>query len=481
MATASAVDFKQRDLPAVKFPPAFRFKDLNNLIFSFLPIPDFVVGQRVCKAIKPDFEVWQRQSGNVDARLFKKYLGSSPQPRNLVQEIRKIARYIKRLDCNFSQFADMIQLFASDSQEPLFPVLREMSCSFYRYDESIHSQYEEARSEKYGRNRRRVEVHCPKELALQTLANLGLRCPQLTSLNLRTGGEKSEEACAALLKGIVDLKGEHRLTHLKLVSGALTDRDPKDLLDLCPRLQSFSLDARYYSSCLIPALTEIGDFVRREELSAVANHPSLRKVSIKGEWVDQASLVHLAKIPHLQHLTIEGLEVVGERRTITDLSCFSRAKELTTLELVLHGSPEDVDILKTIPFHIQKLVLTEISKVSDMDLREFERFVHLRALNLSLTSLAAETFPIQVTDKGVEALAKCQELRELSLGTRYSREKILFTTEGIINLALALPHLQQLDLRGLSGTQIDVKKIDAVLREKRSKLNVYIKETLNNE
>ena len=464
--------------------------NLTNLIFSFLPVrdravglpvSDWAVGQRICKTMRPDFEICQRLSGNVDTTVFEKYLQATKedqQPaREIVDEIRKIAPFVKQLNCYLFQFGDKMRLLSAPFDEPFFPALRALSFSFYRYKDARDSSYQVPTTvEIRGKGWRHYQARCAEEVVLKTLASLGSCCPQLTSLYLDRSDE-DDKPCEALLKGLVDAQGQHRIRNLRLTYTGFNKRDPQPLLDLCPRLESLHQkeSTEHYPSSLKGPLTEIeiGNEIRPNELEAFANHPTLTKVKIGGERVPQASLVHLSKITHLQHLTFERLAYDMYSPRLTDLSCLSSAKELATLELVVHGDSKDVTILKTIPPHIQRLILNGMSKISDDVLEGFGRFTHLRHLDLRFFELST---PVQVTDKGLARLAKCQELRSLSLGARYDNE-IQFTTEGILNLACQhLPHLQELDLRRFRNDQVDVEKIDAVLRQRRPKLNVYITE-----
>lgn len=459
-------------------PKVLGNRRLTNFIFSFLPSSDWATGQRLCKAIKPDFVECQKLSGVVDIRKFHGFLRASRQNTNMVQEIQKIAAFIKRLEGDLFIFADTIKLFSGSTE---FPELSAMSCWFHYYKESINSLHPEATIVQLpGRKgTRRCQAHCSEELVLKTLASLGATCPKLTSLEI-SRGDNDDKPCEALLKGLVDKEGQHRLRHLTIQNVNKTD-DPRALTALCPKLESWTLReiCYHFAASLQAPLTEIdvGNFIKPGEFEALAAHPTLTKVKIKGECVRQASLVHLSKIPHLQHLTFEGLGDIYDI-AIEDLSCLAAAKELTTLELITHGHPGVPAILTTVPAHIQRVITDQLSKVTDADLEGFTRFADLRELHLIFQEFREKC---QVTDRGLASLAKCNALRSLSLGAR-SGVEIQFTTDGILNLVCNhLPHLQLLDLRRLDDHPIDVEKIDAVLRERRPKLHVYITEKKPNK
>ncbi|XP_039983584.1 uncharacterized protein si:ch73-173p19.1 [Xiphias gladius] len=191
-----------------------------------------------------------------------------------------------------------------------------------------------------------------------------------------------------------------------------------------------------------------------EDISALAELPSLQTLNLDGTGVTEVSLKYLATLPALSSLSLAGIPVADGNHALQIIS----GLKLTHLTLPGRHSVNDsgLSYLSDLSL-LSELDLTDYTQVTDQGVKQLSTMTRLKKLSLSNT---------QVTDAGLPSLRGLQELQELCL------DRTAVTSRGVAELIVCLPHLQVL---GLASTQVG----DTVVRRGLIHCNQLVKLNLS--
>ncbi len=287
------------------------------------------------------------------------------------------------------------------------------------------------------------------QAASADLASLDALAPNdLQAINLRDTDVKDDGlAHVGRLTGLraIDLQSTH-----------VTDEGIKHLARLA-KLEQIDLDAF--------RVDREGFGVGDDAMKVLGQLPSLRSVGLRLTKVTDAGLAELAKCPTLTYLGLAGTRV-----TDAGLASLEQLSNLDSLQLGVYNEGAKItdDGLKIIG-KLKNLKSLDLSgtKVSDKGLVYLAPLVKLEHLALDHTD---------VSDKGLAQLEPRQSLKTIRLYTRHSMgdvaaenlaklkslerisENLEVTDKGIAALA-TLPKLQQLTLHGEGVTDASAKSI----------------------
>ncbi|MDV6032107.1 MAG: protein kinase [Phycisphaera sp. RhM] len=171
---------------------------------------------------------------------------------------------------------------------------------------------------------------------------------------------------------------------------------------------------------------------RMDELSGILN------LTVGGTMVGDEAVKQVSTLSNISSLTMSGTEV-----TNAGLRDLAKMRQLTFLSLVLtQVTAEDLHVLDDLELWALHLAYTQ---VSDQGLQHLAKFDQLKWLGLGAT---------QISDDGLRHLRGLRELTTLSL------HETDVTSAGLVHLQL-LPNLRELEV---GATQIDDRAVEPLLK-----------------
>lgn len=173
-----------------------------------------------------------------------------------------------------------------------------------------------------------------------------------------------------------------------------------------------------------------------------AGTPRLKSLSLRGSPLTAAGLVHVAKLAHLEDLTL-GDATVSEQ----DLAPLAESKSLKRLSCFLEGQKVTGDALKRLK-HLEELTIAS-SGADDNTAQKFATMENLRVLGLEGSQ--------NLTDAGVAHLKALTKLETLNL---YNVQKL---TDKSLEELKALKNLKRLHIDYSKVTYAGVQDFKASL------------------
>uniref|UniRef100_A0A158PA42 F-box domain-containing protein n=1 Tax=Angiostrongylus cantonensis TaxID=6313 RepID=A0A158PA42_ANGCA len=224
--------------------------------------------------------------GNALPRLFRKFQGRSTRP-----EIRDIHQEDEVLKQQLKQYAECSKTSVDDEFRTLAvaPVCRALRDSVYRSINSVAFYKTQLDELSDTRIKYFLSIHGSKITAI----NFDLFRSACTQWSWRQSVITAVKMCSNLRELDILICKRHRLR----------DTDLLTIFRQCPQLQVLCIDAQYLSGHCFQIVSGL-----------VSNMKNLRDLSIIGNpKLSASALGHLARLPRLQNLCLEGIPAVTDR------------------------------------------------------------------------------------------------------------------------------------------------------------------------
>lgn len=344
----------------------------------------------------------------------------------------------------------------------------------------------------------KVFSYPPERQALQHVKVLKLSFPQITGLKWsRINFQARQNILTDLKSGLAKVEMQCPfLTHLGLTTGIsdtsffisklprLTRLDLADCewekvveqIKTWPQLKELHIRTKFpkIEPNLLPAYAKISQLksielheVDPSGVKAFWNHPCLESLVLSngvGGLPNNECAKNLVKIPHLKNL-----ELV-KCTNITDLSFLEEMPNLRRFKLDSFFRATMSELFATLKpsKNLEELIVDSCFGWGDESIPYIARCTMLKRLALCGDSAG---FKLRFTDQGLKLLSACSLLEYLELGNSDNKSWMI-TTQGVVDLALKLPRLRELNLSGCKFPTVDPNAVAEALLKALPNLRV---------